>query len=73
MNWAQELEQIIELAEVAHESAMAELGAFGCYWPEEGLSQAEWDESVEEFWEFACDLYEVGESYREQLVLTELY
>lgn len=71
--WADRSARWAEMAEVAHESAMAELAAFGSVWPEDGVSQAEYDEMLEEFWEFACDLYEVGETWNERLVLTELY
>lgn len=65
--------EMCEKAELAWETSMAELGAFGNVWPEEGVSQAEYDEGLEEFWEFACDLYEEGETRNERLVLTELF
>ena len=68
-----ERDALIELVELADETAMSELAAFGNVWPEDGVSQAEYDETLEEFWEFACDLYEVGETWNERLVLTELY
>lgn len=68
-----ERDSIIEQAELAWETSMAELGAFGNVWPEEGVSQVEYDEGLEEFWEFACDLYEEGETWNERLVLTELF
>lgn len=70
---AAERDALIELVELAEEAAMTELEAFGSVWPEDGVSQAEYDETLEEFWEFACDLYEVGETWNERLVLTELY
>lgn len=35
MTWEIEMEQAIELAELAEESALCELGAFGSVWPED--------------------------------------
>ena len=69
MTWEQEMEQAIELAEMAEEAALAELGAFGSWDADTALGDAEWDEASEEFWAFACDLYGEPRSY----VLTELY
>ena len=74
MKWEHEMEQVIELAELAEEAAMAELAAFGCYWPEEAMRDDEFNEDgCEPFWQFAYDLYEVGDTWREQYVLTELF
>ena len=74
MTWEHELEQVAELVKVAEEAAMSEVAAFGFAWPEEATSQAEFDEGdCEPFWEFACDLYEVGETWRDRNVLIELF
>jgi len=62
-------ERVAELAQLAEESANAELEAFGCVEWETALSDAEWNETSGEFWEFACDLYDEPRGY----VLTELF
>ena len=69
MEWENELEQIIEQAELAEEAAMAELEQFGCIWFDTALSDAEWNETSGEFWAFAVDLFDEQKPY----VLTELY
>lgn len=64
MLWEHELETIAEFAEMAEESALAELGAFGCIEFEDATSQAEFDEGeCEPFWAFACDLYDEPRPY----------
>lgn len=62
-------ERIYEHVKLAEEAALAELEAFGSIGFEDGVTQAEWDETSPEFWEFACDLWDEPKSY----VLTELY
>lgn len=65
---ANEDDEFVEFIELAEEAARVELAEFGCIAIETGLSDAEWDETSNEFWEFACDLWDEPRSY----VLTEL-
>jgi len=71
MKWEQELEQVIEHAEMAEEAALSELGAFGCVWFEDGLGEADIPDYEED-----RSAYEAGwQAFEDfgELVLSELY
>lgn len=64
-----EIDEMVALAELANEAAMVELEQLGCIGFDTALSDAEWNETSGEFWEFAVDLYDEPRAY----VLTELF
>lgn len=64
-----ERDEIIEFVEFVETAARDELAAFGNIAADTALSDAEWNETSNEFWEFVCDLWGEPKSY----VLTELF
>lgn len=70
-----EIDVLIREIEIAEETALSELAAFGHVEYEDGISYDEFGEDdYEPFWDFACDLFDYYDGHwHESYVLDSLY